>query len=141
MIYLGCFNLKRSAICMEYFVCIDVIPTVYFGCFLVHFGPSFTGFNVTYPYSISAHKDCNMNSLPDINVSMFSFYRDVLDTAQLGSHQWIQSNLTSLISVAPWLFFWGKYSRPYAVIKDPTFIHFWKKSCKNWVKIEKSGYF
>ena len=48
---------------------------------------------------------------------------------------------TSLINVALWLFFLGKYSRPYAVIKDPTFIHFWKKSCKNWVKIEKSGYF
>ena len=35
----------------------------------------------------------------------------------------------------------GKYSRPYAVIKDPTFTYFWKKSWKNWVKIEKSGYF
>ena len=33
----------------------------------------------------------------------------------------------SLINVALRLFFLGKYSRPYTVIKDPSFIYFWKK--------------
>ena len=32
--------------------------------------------------------------------------------------------LISLINVALSLLFLGKYSRPYAVIKDPTFIYF-----------------
>ena len=32
----------------------------------------------------------------------------------------------SLINVALRLFFFEKYSRPYAVIKDPSFIHFEK---------------
>ena len=27
------------------------------------------------------------------------------------------------------------------IIKDPSFIYFSKKSLKNWVKIEKNGYF
>ena len=49
--------------------------------------------------------------------------------------------LISLINVALRLFFLRKYSRPYPVIKDPSSIYFWKKSLKNWVKIEKSGYF
>ena len=35
--------------------------------------------------------------------------------------------LISLINVALRLFFWGKYFRPYAVIKDPSFIYFLKK--------------
>jgi hypothetical protein len=34
-------------------------------CFLFH--QCSYGFNVTYPYSISAHKDCSMNSVPDQN--------------------------------------------------------------------------
>ena len=49
--------------------------------------------------------------------------------------------LMSLINVELRLFFLRKYSRPYAVIPDPTFIYFWKKSLKIWVKIETSGYF
>ena len=46
-----------------------------------------------------------------------------------------------IINVATRLFFLRKYSWPYAVIKDPSLIYFWKKSWKNWVKIEKNGYF
>jgi len=34
-------------------------------CFLFH--QCSYGFNVTYPHSISAHKDCSMNSVPDEN--------------------------------------------------------------------------
>ena len=52
--------------------------------------------------------------------------------------------LISLIDVAQRLFFLGKYSRPYAVhavIKDPTIICFEKNHWKNWVKIEKRGFF
>ena len=37
------------------------------------------------------------------------------------------STLISLINVALWLFFLGKYSRSYAVSKDPSFIFFLKK--------------
>ena len=43
------------------------------------------------------------------------------------------TTLISLINVALRLFFLEKYSRPYVVIKDPTFICFLKKI------IEKSG--
>ena len=43
--------------------------------------------------------------------------------------------LISQINVALRLFFLGGYSRPYAVIKKPLGLF------KNWVKIEKSGYF
>ena len=39
--------------------------------------------------------------------------------------------LTSLINVGLRIFFLRKYSRPYAVIPDPTFIFFWKKIIEN----------
>ena len=61
-------------------------------------------------------------------------------TWNLKSHMGF-STLMSLINVGLRLFFLRKYSRPYAVIPDPTFIYFWKKSLNIWVKIEKSGYF
>ena len=44
------------------------------------------------------------------------------------------NNLISLINVALRLIFLWNHSRPYAVIKDPTFIYFWKKSLNKTLK-------
>ena len=54
--------------------------------------------------------------------------------------QWSHT-LTSLINVALLLFFLGKYARPYKVIKDPSFIYFWKKIIEKLGKNGKIGYF
>ena len=36
------------------------------------------GFNVTYPYSITAHKSCSMNSIPDENVRIFFLFVSIV---------------------------------------------------------------